>query len=29
MQAFSLDLREQIIKSWQQGQAKAAIARLF
>jgi transposase len=29
MQAFSLDLRERIIKSWQQGQAKAAIARLF
>src|SRR5258708_15761107 len=29
MQAFSLDLRERIIKSWQQGQAKAVIARLF
>src|SRR5438270_13753396 len=29
MEAYSLDLRERIIKSWQQGQAKAAIARLF
>ncbi len=29
MQAFSLDLRERIIKSWQHGQAKAAIARVF
>src|SRR5258708_6006166 len=29
MQAYSLDLRERIIKSWQAGRAKAAIARLF
>lgn len=29
MQALSLDLRERIIKGWQQGQPKAAIARLF
>src|SRR3954467_9487076 len=29
MQAYSLDLRERIIKTWQQGQTKAAIAHLF
>jgi transposase len=29
MQAYSLDLRDRIVKSWQDGQAKAAIARLF
>src|SRR5258706_7143614 len=29
MQAYSLDLRARIVKSWQQGQAKAAIARVF
>jgi transposase len=29
MQALSLDLRERIIKSWQQGQQKSAIARMF
>src|SRR5262249_18719159 len=29
MRAYSLDLRERIIKSWQQGQGKSAIARLF
>jgi len=29
MVAYSLDIRERIVKSWQQGQTKAAIARLF
>src|SRR5258706_15704847 len=29
MQALSLDLRERIVRSWQLGQAKAGIARLF
>jgi transposase len=29
MRALSLDLRERIVKSWQQGQAKSAIAKLF
>src|SRR5262249_25732092 len=29
MRAYSLDLRARIIKSWQQGQGKSAIARLF
>ena len=29
MIAYSLDIRERIVKSWQQGQAKAAIARVF
>src|SRR5258708_1714456 len=29
MQALSLDLRERIIRSWQRGQAKAGIARVF
>ena len=29
MQAYSLDLRERIIRSWQQGQSKAAFARTF
>jgi transposase len=29
MQAYSLDLRERIVKSWQQGLPKSAIARLF
>lgn len=29
MQAYSLDLRERIVRSWQQGQPKSAIARLF
>jgi len=29
MGAYSLDLRERIIKSWQQGQSKSAIARTF
>ena len=29
MQAYSLDLRERIVKSWQQGQPKSALARLF
>jgi transposase len=29
MQALSLDLRERIVKSWQQGQSKSAIARAF
>jgi transposase len=29
MRAYSLDLRARIIKTWQQGQTKAAIARLF
>src|SRR5262245_40484194 len=29
MQALSLDLRERIIKRWQQGQPKAVIARVF
>lgn len=29
MQPFSLDLRERIVKSWQGGQTKAAIAKLF
>jgi transposase len=29
MQAYSLDLRERIVRSWQQGQPKTAIARLF
>ncbi len=29
MQALSLDLRERIIKRWQEGQPKAAIARVF
>jgi transposase len=29
MLAYSLDIRERIVKSWQQGQAKAAIARVF
>src|SRR5437870_5636316 len=29
MEALSLDLRERIIKSWQQGQPKSTIARTF
>ncbi len=29
MEAYSLDLRERIVKSWQQGQPKRAIARAF
>ncbi len=29
MDAYSLDLRERIVKSWQQGQRKSAIARTF
>lgn len=29
MVAYSLDLRERIIKSWQDGQSKSAIARIF
>jgi hypothetical protein len=29
MQALSLDLRARIVKSWQQGQSKSAIARVF
>src|SRR5260370_34114221 len=29
MHAFSFDLRERIIKCWQQGQQKSAIARAF
>jgi len=29
MQAYSLDLRERIVRSWQQGQAKSGIARAF
>src|SRR5689334_6676717 len=29
MQPYSLDLRERIVKSWQEGQAKTAVARLF
>jgi transposase len=29
MQAYSLDLRERIVRCWQQGQTKPAIARLF
>ena len=29
MEALSLDLRERIIKSWQQGQQKSSIARMF
>lgn len=29
MEAFSLDLRERIVKRWQQGQPKSAIARAF
>src|SRR5947209_1154772 len=29
MQAYSLDLRERIVSSWLQGQAKSAIARVF
>jgi transposase len=29
MEAYSLDLRQRIIKSWQQGQSKSAIARTF
>jgi transposase len=29
MEAYSLDLRQRIIISWQQGQSKSAIARSF
>jgi transposase len=29
MEALSLDLRERIIKTWQQGQSKTRIARQF
>ena len=29
MQAYSLDLRERIIKRYEQGQSKSAIARMF
>jgi len=29
MEAYSLNLRERIVKSWQQGQPKYAIARAF
>jgi transposase len=29
MEALSLDLRERIVKTWQQGQRKIRIARLF
>ncbi len=29
MEAYSLDLRERIVKSWQQGQPKRAVARAF